>query len=196
MVFFNAAIVACVTIRMKGGDPSVSDGLRAAFARLPLIAGWALVQATVGLILRIIEDRSEMIGKIVAGLIGLAWTLTSFLVIPVLVVEEKGPLAALEESTTLLKKTWGEQLIGNFSFGLVFFALSIPAFVFIVLGFASGRTGMIVAVILAAAYLIGLGLIQSALQAIFQSALYMYVRNGQVPPGFQADLLDNAIMQK
>jgi hypothetical protein len=197
IVFFNAAIVACARIRMEGGDPTVSDGLHAATARLSLIAGWALISATVGLILRVIEDRSERLGQFVAGLLGMAWTVASFMVIPILVIEEKGPITALKESTVLLRRTWGEQLIGNFSFGLVFFLLAIPAVIFVVFGVATGSgAGMIVSIILAAVYLIGLALIQSALQAIFQAALYLYARNGRVAPGFQAELLTNAMGRK
>jgi Family of unknown function (DUF6159) len=197
IVFFSSAVVACATIRMEGGNPTVADGLRAAAARISPIAGWALVSSTVGLVLRIIEDRSERLGQFVAGLLGIAWTVAGFLVIPILVVEEKGPIAALEESTALLKKTWGEQLIGNFSFGLVFFLLAIPAFVLIVLGFTTGSgAGMIFGIGLAVVYLVGLALIQSTLQAIFQAALYLYARNGEVPPGFQAELLTGAMVGK
>ena len=197
IVFFNAAIVACAKTRMEGGDPTVSEGLRASLARLPLIAGWALVSATVGLILRIIEDRSEWIGQIVAGLFGMAWSVTSFLVIPILVVEKKAPIAALKESAFLLRKTWGQQLIGNFSFGLVFFALGIPAFLVIVLAtMSNSSTGLIIAIILAAVYLIVLALVQSTLQAIFQSALYLYAREGKPPTGFETGLLQRAIMMK
>ena len=61
-------------MRLEGKDPTVADGFRAAFNRLHNIFGWALVSATVGLILRIIEDRSEKIGRIVSGLLGMAWT--------------------------------------------------------------------------------------------------------------------------
>jgi hypothetical protein len=197
IVFFNAAIVACARIRMEGGDPTVSDGLRAAGGRLSLIAGWALIQATVGLILRVIEDRSERIGQIVAGLLGMAWTVTSFLVIPILVIEDKGPFTALQESAVLLRKTWGEQLIGNFSFGLVFFLLCLPAFIVAALGFMSGSgAGLIIGIILAAIYLTGLALIQSALQAIFQAALYLYARDGRVPNGFEAHSLAGATARK
>ena len=197
IVFFNTALVACAVIRMKGGDPTVSDGLRAAGARLSSIAGWALIQATVGLVLRVIEDRSERLGQIIAGLLGMAWTVTSFLVIPILVIEEKGPVEALEKSGAMLKKTWGEQLIGNFSFGLVFLLLCIPAFVVIVLGIASGSgAGAMAGIVLAGVYLIGLALVQSALQAIFQAAIYLYARDGQVPQGFQANSLANAMTQK
>jgi hypothetical protein len=197
VVFFNAAIVACATMRMTGGNPTVVDGFRAAAARLPVIAGWAVVSATVGLVLRLIEDRSEKVGRFVAGLLGAGWTVVSFLVVPILVVENKGPFAALKGSTALLRKTWGEQVVGTFSFGLVFFLLAIPAIVLIVLGALSGNVaGMALCIGLAVVYLVGLALVQSALQAIFQAAVFLYARNGQVPEGFEADLLGNAMTRR
>lgn len=194
IVFFNSGIVACATMRLSGGSPTISDGFRAAASRLPVIAGWALVSATVGLILRIIEDRSEKIGRIVAGLLGIAWTVVSFLVVPILVVENKNPFGALKDSTALLKKTWGEQLVSSFSFGMIFFLLSIPAFILIFLGIFAGSTTLLIACIgLAVVYLIVLALIQSALQSIFQSALYLYAREGRVPEGFRAEVLSGAM---
>jgi hypothetical protein len=197
IVFFNAAIVACATIRLGGGNPTVADGLRSAAQRLPLIAGWALLSATVGLVLRIIEDRSEKVGRFVAGLLGMAWTVVSFLVIPILVVERKSPVAALKDSTALLRRTWGEQLVGNFSFGLIFFLLAIPAFALIALGIFAGSLAIAVLCIgLAVVYLVLLALIQSALQSIFQAALYLYARQGQVPAGFQHESLAGALAQK
>jgi hypothetical protein len=197
VIFFNCAIVACATIRLGGGDPTVAEGFRAAASRLPVIVGWALVSATVGLVLRIIEQRSEKIGRLVAGLLGMAWTLVSFLVIPILVVENKAPLTALKESTQLLKKTWGEQLVGNFSFGLLFFLLGIPAYGLIVLGIVSGSGAVaLVCIGLAVGYLIVLALVQSALQAIFQAAVYLYARNGQVAEGFQAESLSGAMVRR
>jgi hypothetical protein len=194
VVFFNAAIVACAAIRMGGGNPTIGDGLRAAASRLPVIVGWVVVSATVGLVLRIIEDRSDKIGQIVAAILGMAWTVVSFLVVPILVIENKGPIAALRDSTALLKKTWGEQLVSNFSFGAIFFLLAIPAFLLVILGFyLSGAVGGFVCIGLAVIYLIVLSLVQSALQAIFQTALYLYARDGQVPAGFHAEVLDTAL---
>jgi hypothetical protein len=194
VVFFNAAIIACATMRMQGGSPTVGDGFRAAAARLPVIAGWAVVSATVGLILRMIEDRSEKIGQFVAGILGAGWTLVSFLVVPILVVENKNPFAALKDSTALLKKTWGEQLAGNFSFGLLFFVLAIPAVILIVAGAFAGNVGLLAGCIaLAVVYLILLSLVQSALQSIFQAAVFLYARDGRVPEGFEAELLGNAM---
>ena len=130
ITFFNAAIVACAFLRMEGGgEPSIGDGFREALARVPLIIGWAFLAATVGLVLRIIEDRSPKVGAFVAGLLGMAFSVVSFLVVPVLVIERKGPFSALKESTKLLKGTWGDQLVGNFSFGSIFGLLSLPAII-------------------------------------------------------------------
>ena len=197
ITFFNTAVVACAAHRMSGGDPTVSYGLQEAFDRFNLIIGWAALQATVGLILRTIEDRSEWIGKIVAGLLGMAWTVTSFLVVPVMVLEKKGPLDAVKESASLLRKTWGEQLIGNFSFGLVFLALAVPAFLLLAFGFMSGSgAGVLIAVTAAILYIIGLILVQSALQAIFQTALYFYARDGKAPRGFENAGLERAVAVK
>jgi hypothetical protein len=197
VIFFNAAIVACATDRLNGGQATVGDGFRAAAARLPVIAGWAVVSATVGLILRLIEDRSKWVGRLVAGLLGAAWTVVSFLVVPILVVENKGPFAALQESAGLVKKTWGQQLVGNFSFGLIFFLMAIPAVVVVVLGIVSGNAALMLGGIgLGVIYLIILGLVQSALQSIFQAAVFLYARDGQVPEGFEAELLGNAMVRK
>ncbi len=133
IVFFNSALVSYVVMRMNGDHPSVGDGFRAALARWPLIAGWALIAATVGFLLKIIEDRSDKVGQIVAALLGGAWAMVTFLVIPVLVVEQKNPFSALKESTVLLKQTWGERIMMNFSFSTISFLLMIPAIGIIVL---------------------------------------------------------------
>jgi TatD family hydrolase len=68
-----------------------------------VIFQWALLAATVGIILKMIEGRSSIIGKLVAGLIGLAWTLASFLVVPILAFEELGPFEALSRSAELFR---------------------------------------------------------------------------------------------
>jgi hypothetical protein len=197
IVFFNSALVSHVVMKMNGDQPTLGDGFRAAFARWPLIAGWALIAATVGFLLKIIEDRSDRIGQIVAALLGGAWALMTFLVIPVLVVEQKNPFSALKESTVLLKQTWGERIMMNFSFSAISFLLMIAGVALIVLGVLS-KSLVVLAICVAAAvmYFILLTLVQSALEAIFQTAIYFYARNRQAPPGFDEGVLENAIAQR
>ena len=197
VIFFNSAIVACAMIRMDGGDPTVKDGLNAAMNRIGKIFAWAVVAGTVGFLLRMIEERSPMVGKIVVALIGLAWTVASYLAVPVLVVEDKGPIDALKESGRLLKQSWGEQIIGNLGFGLVFFVLSIPAVALVFVGIAIGNGyGVIGGIALAAVYLLILGIVQSALQVIYQTAVYRYARFGKGPEGFDDELLASSIRQR
>jgi len=200
MTFFNVALIACAVKRMQGGDPTVGDGLRAAMGRLPVIFGWAVVSATVGLILRVIEDRSQKVGRLVAGLLGMAWSLATFLVVPVLVVEGKGPIAALKESATLLRRTWGEQLIGGFSFGVLGFLLGLPGIALVVAGFLVGTAGGWVPGALTAAagvlYLIVLGLVLSAMEGIFRAAVYLYARDRQAPEAFGRDMLTAAMQPR
>ena len=194
ILFFNTAVVACATIRMRGGNPTVGDGLHTAFARLFEIAGWALVSASVGMLLRMIEERSRLVGRIVAGLLGMAWGITSYLVVPILVNERKGPMEAFRESARLLKKTWGEELIGGFSFSLLFFVLSLPAVALIAAGAASGKGFVAIGFIaLAGAYVVTLSAVQAALQGIFQAALYQYAKKGETPRGFEREVLNEAI---
>lgn len=197
VIFFNSAVVICATIRMNGGDPTFKDGIRLATKRLPLIIRWAIVASGVGMILRIIEERIGILGQIIANIIGFAWTVTSFLVIPVMVVDKRGPIDALKESAHLLRKTWGEQLITNFSFGIIFLLLTIPVFGLFFLAIISDKLFIIIfMMVISALYILTLILIQSTLQGIFQAALFKFARSGNIAEGFNGCLLKNAIRQK
>ena len=197
IIFFNSAIAGCASMRMHGHNPTIGDGFSIAFSRIHVILGWALISATVGLILRIIEDKNKKIGAIVASLLGTAWTLISFLVLPILVIENIGPFAALKKSTALFKKTWGAQLGANFSFGMIFFLLFLPAILIVVLGVLSQSAPVMIAcIVIAILYTIVLSLIQSTLGVIFQTALYYYADSGAAPAGFDTQMLQSSVRQK
>jgi len=194
IIFFNSAVVACAIFRMRGGDPDLMTGFRAALARLPQIAGWALVAATVGMILRVLQKRARQPGRILVGLLGMAWSVVTFMVIPILVVERKGPIDAVRESAAMLRKTWGEQLMGNFSFGVIFFILALMGLVPLIIGFMAPIMALKVLMLsFAGLYLLLLILVQSTLAAIFQAALYLYARDGRAPAGFDETALAGAM---
>lgn len=198
IVFFNSALIACAIIRFRGGDPTVSDGLRASMNRLPQIAAWALVSATVGIILRAIESRSEKAGQFVAALLGGAWSIATYFVVPVLVVEKVDPVNAVKRSFGVLRKTWGESLSANFGIGIMTFLGILLAIVPIIMGvmaLANGSTALGVAGILCGLLAIILvSLISSALNSIVLGALYLYAADGEVPQQFSSRVLSDAFV--
>lgn len=201
MFFFNTALVGAAMIRLEGGDPTVRDGFRIAFSKLGPLLGYAAIAATVGMILRGIEERAPFIGKVVAGMLGLAWTFATFLTVPVLVSRDIGPIDALKESATLLKKTWGENLIGNGGIGIVFGLMYVLLGVVAVVAIAMsvGSKSAIVIGTTAGSFVVMfalLALIQSALQGIYSAALYRYASEGQAPGTFDGALLGNAFSVK
>ena len=195
--FFNAALVAAAMIRLEGGDPTVADGLRAARERIGPILGYAAIAATVGMLLQALRNRdNNFIVRMVGSLLGVAWTMASFLVVPVLVQQNVGPIDAIKRSVELLKRTWGENAIGNVGIGLVFgiamFALiALGVLLVILAASASGALAVTVAVFVALAA-VTLGIVQSALAGIYSAALYRYATVGEAPAGFAGTGLQTA----
>jgi hypothetical protein len=197
IVFFNAALVSCALKRMAGENPTVTYGLQQAASRLPQIAAWAVVSATVGVVLKMIESKSEWIGKLVASLVGAGWAIATYFVVPVLVVEQVGPLEALKRSTSLMRRTWGETLAGKMGVGLVVLAAMLPGFAAIALGMvAAGASGQPilagVGVALGVVWILGVSLVSAAVQSILLTALYLYAAEGTTPPQFDPALLQGA----
>lgn len=183
MVFFNSALVGAALIRLDGGDPTVADGLRIARERIGLIAQWSLLAATVGMLLRAAKERAGFIGDMVISMIGIGWNLATFLIVPVLVTRNLGPIDALKESASLLKKTWGEQIVGNAGIGFVFMLIGLAytglALPLLFFSFTSGTTWVIAPVI--AAVVLGyvlIALLSSTLSGIYSAALYRYAVKG------------------
>lgn len=199
--FFNTALVGAAMIRLDGGDPTLRDGLRIASGKLVPILGYAAIAATVGMLLRAVQERAGFIGKLVSGALGVAWTLASFLVVPVLVTRDIGPIDAVKESALLLKKTWGENLIGQggvgLVFGLLFFVLALVGVAAIVAAALTGSGTLIVLVVaLVIAALLLAALIQAALSGIYSAALYRYAVGEGGSEGFDAQLLGQAFRAK
>jgi hypothetical protein len=181
--------MAAAMIRLNGGNPTISDGLKVANENLRRIAGWALVSATVGLLLRAIAERFGWVGRIIAGIAGAAWGVVTYLVVPVLIFEKIGPWAAVKRSGSLLRQTWGEAAGGYLTLGGIFLLLALPGLLFILLGAVLGSgIGVIVGLAIAIVYWLILALLGSAAQSILVTALYRYATTGKVGFGFPQDL--------
>jgi hypothetical protein len=199
--YFNVALVGATMMRLDGGAPTVKDGLRIANERLGAILGYAVIAATVGVILRAIQERFGFVGRIVVGMLGVGWSVATFMVVPVLVVRNTGPIDAIKDSAALLKQTWGENVIGQVGMS-VFFTLLLIAMVIggaglLALAAYSGSAVLIGLVVVAlVVLLLGSFLVQAALSGIYSAALYRYAANGEAGLGFDNSALQAAFAQK
>lgn len=202
VIFFcNTALVGAALIRLRGGDPTVADGFRIASSRLGPIMGYALIAATVGMILRSISERSGVLGKIVISLVGLAWNLATFLVVPVLAAENVGPIDAVKRSGAYLRKTWGEQIVGNAGMGAVFGVMTFGSILlglilFIAAAFTESTALMAMVGVGLVVTLVGIALLSATLGGIYAAALYRYASEGDTGTFFSPDMVKGAFQQK
>ena len=196
--FFQSGLFIIVQGRFSGQDMRFADGINGASNNIHKIFLWSLISATVGVILRIIADKSKLIGKIVASLFGAAWNILTFFSLPSLVIGNMGIKDSFKDSASMIRKTWGETIIINFGVSL-FFALIIfaeLAFCIGVIVLAQSFTVAMIVCGLFALSLVVLMIISSTLDSIFKLALYDYARTGVVPTGFTPEVVQGAITAK
>ncbi len=193
IVFFNVALVGVANSRLMGGTWTFRDGIELAWERKGTILQWALVAATVGVILRTLEERMGLIGRIIMRIIGIAWTLACYFVVPVLAFEDLTPIEAVKRSSKLFRDTWGEKVIGGFSLSLVSMVLMLPGIgLWIAATILGGVSGMLFGSALMILYFLMLSVFMSAVSGIFNAALYRYACFKQVPPAFSQELITSA----
>jgi|HubBroStandDraft_6_1064221.scaffolds.fasta_scaffold504229_1 hypothetical protein len=197
IIFFNSALVSCAIIRFKGGTPTLSDGFQAAVSRLPQILAWSLVSAFVGVALKMLESRSEKVGAFVSGLLGLAWSIATFFVVPVIVIERAGPFEAVQRSMSILRRAWGEAFVGNQGIGFFVFIAAVVACAPAALGFAVGSgVAIAIGIAITAVLEIGLAIVSAALHTILLGALYVYAAEGRIPYAFDGTVLQAAFARR
>lgn len=194
VVFFNVGLVHCAKMILEGRETSVGEGIRFAQTRVVAIFGWAVLAATVGLVLKMIQENAGSFGKIITGIIGMVWGIATFFVVPVIAYEDVDPIEAVKRSGNIMKEKWGESLGANFSFGL--FSLLGIFFAALPIGILLGIT--INPVIGFGAGLIVFILIQitvSAANMVFLSAAYQHVNHKPIGR-FESDVLDDVFFKK
>lgn len=199
-LYFNVALIGAALIRLDGGDPSLGDGIRIANSRLGKIAQYAALSAFVSLVLQQIKEQAGFLGHLISFLSEAAWNVISFLVLPILIVQDISVLDAVKRSTAMLKKTWGEQLVVSGGMGLIFFLLRLALlivggvliFVLAQISSALAILGMILLVLA----LVVLGAVSGALGGIYQALLYRYAETGEVGLNMSSSLLAGAFKTK
>jgi len=109
ITFFTTGLVTCTYMKLNGQDPTFADGIANAKKHIGKIFIWALISATVGMFLRLIAERSGIFGRIVLSFIGMAWSLLTYFIVPILAYENLGVVDSIKESGSLFKKNMGRE---------------------------------------------------------------------------------------
>ncbi len=198
--YFSVGLAACADMIFRGQEATVSDGLAISRTRIAQISGWAAVAAAISLVMNLLESQGGTLGQVAARLVGMAWTLVTFLAVPVIAIEGTGPFETIKRSASLFRERWGQQITGNLAIGAAVFLLGVlPAALLIVAGIAvwsaAAFAGAVLVVIGALVLAIAL-LISRALNGIFGVALYRYALDGEVVGGFSQADLESAVKVK
>lgn len=198
--YFSVGLAACADMIFRGEEATVADGLAVSRSRLAQISGWAAVSAAISLVMGLLENQGGTLGTVAARLVGMAWSLITFLAVPVIAIEGTGPFETIKRSASLFRERWGQQITGNIAIGAAVFLIGVlPAVVLIVGGIAvwasAAFLGALLVIVGALVLAISL-LVSRALSGIFGVALYRYALEGQVVGGFTQEDLESAVKMK
>lgn len=201
--FCNVGFIAMVQMHWAGEEPSIRQGLREARRRLKTIVLWTLLTTTVGALLRALEEIpgiGAVAGRILTMVGAAAWSLATYFVVPVLVVEDVNVRQGLRRSASVFRKRWGETLTGGVTIGAAFGILTLPACFLLgggMVAFESGSdtTGLVL-IALAVLWAAPLLAVSSALTEMFQLVLYREATEGTLPRGLNQADLGNAIHER
>jgi hypothetical protein len=200
--YLNVGFLAMVQARIRGEDPTVRQGLEAARSRLPQIVAWSLLATAVGLVLRGLEQLpgGDWIGRLLGVLGGLAWSLATFFVVPILALEGTGPIESVRRSAATFRRRWGETLTGDISISAIFGLVAIPGMSLLVAGITVFDEGSVSTGV----WLVAVGIVllipplmfSTALAQMFQMLLYREAVEGEVEGPFTASDLRDALRSK
>ncbi|HCH66625.1 MAG: hypothetical protein CL927_19750 [Deltaproteobacteria bacterium] len=205
--FFNMCVVYTSKVRFSGGDATFMDSIRFSLSRVGPIFAWSMLAATVGIFLRLLDhvaSRLGGVGKILLSvfraLLGMIWSIVVTFVVPAMVYDNLGPVDAIKKSAQTIQATWGESLIRHYGLGFVGFLFMFGG-ILLSIGLFSGLSlagppGVVVAIVISTLYFLATFLLFNCANTVFNTALYVYASEGQVPDDFDSVLLEGAFRGK
>ncbi len=202
--YLNVAFYTEILNAVRGGSVDIANGFKTANSKILQIFFWACLAGSVGIIIKLIEERLDILGQIIMKIIGIAWSIAALFVIPVIVTEEltnRNPFSYLKKSSSIIVKTWGESLVGYVGFGSLNGLVFICSFI-VMLGFdifamtvIKGQIGGTLAITVSVAWLIliiAFMYVVSVAEKIYRGALYLYASEGVIPEQYSREVMETA----
>ncbi|MCB9359653.1 hypothetical protein H6503_07010 [Candidatus Woesearchaeota archaeon] len=204
--FFNVCVVYTAKERFKGNNATLASSFKFAVSKAHLILAWSMLSATIGVIFRAIERASQRLGAagqitvaIANSILGMIWSIVTLFVVPAMVYNDLGPIAAIKKSVSALKKTWGESLVRYYGLGMIQFALlmvGILVGIGAIIITASIPLLLLTSVIILVLYIVVLVLVFSIANTVFNTALYEFAETGKIPKGYNKEVMQNSFHAK
>jgi hypothetical protein len=200
--FYGAGLAANVLDLCSGKKLSYSDYMKKARSKSINIFVYSLIEATVGILLRLIADKSSFTSKLLTQLLGGVWSIATLFTIPIMISTERGPIDSVKDSAKLMIHTWGENLIarGSLSLAITFLFVLPVTFLFIgievLLAILFHWTGLFIGVFLLITVLFICALLTNTAKSILNTVMYYYASNNKIPLGFDEIALKNMFTTK
>ena len=177
-ILSNAAIVGASGMLLSGNEPTVGDGYTIAMSRIGALASWSAITGFVSFIVSF--------GRLFTSAAGIAWSVLTYFVIPVMIFEGVGPFKAIKRSKDILKARWGESLISNFGIWMSLILIYIILAIFLLFSTFFFMTISSPLLLLSLGLLVIItflfGLVAYTMKGILMTSLYWYSITGD--PGF------------
>lgn len=187
-VYFQGALIGAATMKLNGGQPTFSDGMKEARAHAGKLIAWALIGATIMLVIRAIASRMRgIVGVVFQVGAGLAIGALTYFLIPVLMYEQQSAWGSLKRSASLFAKTFGRTFLSNLALGLILALGFLLGFVLLIVGaillFGGSVIPGLILALAGLAMIVFMVILASAAEGVLTAALYRFATTGQVAPG-------------
>jgi hypothetical protein len=193
MTYANAVVIVAADARMRGETVGLGQLLARVNRRLPALLGWFALSAVVGFLLALLERSLRIVGPLLRFIGGLSWAVATVFVVPCIVFEDLGPVAAIRRSAAMFAAQWGlnvraqVRLAASLTIALVVLLLGCMLLVVVVP--VAGVVAFIAVVATFAAY-------GTALNGYLITALYRYSTDGSIVGPFTRRHLGAAFGRK
>jgi len=190
--FFCGVTVNMIDVHLKGGTPTIKEGVADAGKNIVAILFLASVSTIIEMFARSARNNDSIVGRIIAGIVEAIWTTLSFLLLPAIIIEDAGFGAAMRRVRELHRGNMLVIGIGEVGVRAVTGLIGFLWFLLICgVGYVSfsafpGLTGLVILRLVGGTMLALFAAFSTYVRMAYYTCLYLWAadveRNGQSAP--------------